>query len=1068
MSDSIRGLAQYGAGVPGVAAANAPRDYIDIQAPANAFGAINARTQQQFGAETQQGSGQLEQAAQTIQARQNQTATDEAYNNYSNTTMNIMYGDPNAAPGTPERGGLISMRGADALNAGPGMLKKLSDARAQISGGLQNAAQRLQFDEQSRRLLTATQEQVGRHLDAQQQAWQDTTAKATLDTQMRSAALTYNDPEHIMHTLADANAQGIRAFRSAHGGDGTDPAALQAGQDQQGMIIHAAIEGAAAHGDWGAAQTLFDRFGAVLAPNVAASIGQELHAKAKKAGDDAYLDNLLNGYGGTNTGLNGAPRPNTASHVSGDLVVANQPSGQTIEPEAVDRAKQIINGLTQRGLDQATATAFAANALHESAANPNTGPGDKGASHGLFQWRDDRAASLQKFAGGVDNVPLDKQLDFVMQELHGSHAGAWASIQSAQGVAAKAAAISKYFEAPNDVNGEQARRSATALQLAQQIGLPGASQTAPATGGATAPAAGGYQGAQPQPATGGAQVQQVAATGEQPQAQPIPTTTTTVQQKAPADLYPDESALTMQILRDTQGDPERRADLLSGMRQRMSVISMVTATDRKNLDNSLKNIEPALADGKDGVVIPEATIRHLLPPAQAAEVMENLTTAQQAGQAFKAVQWGTNADIMAARQRLTAGMGPGSTQVKKGGEGGIGEEQPGAEVGTEAYRIRQKVLAKFDEKVAARDAALKADPVAFVSTAPTVAAALKAVQDPSLTDDQKAAAGDRYFSSILAAQTHLGIPDDQQHLFTVDQATRMAGQINSADPSQTDVGKQLDKMSTEYGDHWGKVFDDMVSLGKLNDQYQTLAMIGDKNVRGDFQRMLSAAQEKGGTSKLKEAAGPEAIKDINQNIETYLTDFKKTVNVPGIAANTDVIARMRTSIANLAMFYTLQGTPGATAVQNAAAGILGRYDFDGTKRIPKGTGALVDSATSNAISGLKAEDILAPPLAADIRNPIAPRAEHATQDEATMQKQRQEDVLAAVQKKAIWVNNESDNGLVLFTQARDGGMFAVRRADGTRVEVPFADLKKLSVAPPEPGSVGGVGPSDATILGATF
>ena len=181
------------------------------------------------------------------------------------------------------------------------------------------------------------------------------------------------------------------------------------------------------------------------------------------------------------------------------------------------------------------------------------------------------------------------------------------------------------------------------------------------------------------------------------------------------------------------------------------------------------------------------------PPAD--EVMENLTTAQQAGQAFKAVQWGTPDDIDAARQRLTAGMGPGSTQVKKGGEGGVGVEQPGEEVGTEAYRIRQRILAKFDEKVAARNAALKADPAAFVGTAPTVAAAAQALNAPNLTDQQKSDATGAYFSAVAAAQTHLGVPDENQHLLSAQQASRIASKLNTADPSQVDVGKQIDQMS---------------------------------------------------------------------------------------------------------------------------------------------------------------------------------------------------------------------------------------------------------------------------------
>jgi hypothetical protein len=307
------------------------------------------------------------------------------------------------------------------------MMQKLTSLRSQISSGLQNDAQRLQFDEQSRRLMASTQEQVGRHLDAQQQAWQDTVAKSTLDTQMRQAATTYNDPDHLMHTLADANAAGFQAFRRAHGGDGTDPAAIQAGQDQQGMIIHAAIEGAAAHGDWGTASSIFDKFGSVLAPNVAASIGQELHAKARKAGNDAYLDNLLGGQIG-NSGLNGAPRPNNAHHTQGELQVADQPSGP-IEPDMLGRSQQIIDGLMKRGLDQVTATAFAANAIRESEAKPDTKPGDSGASHGAFMWRGTRADSLQKFAGQLDNAPLDKQLDFLVSELHGDESGAWAAIQ---------------------------------------------------------------------------------------------------------------------------------------------------------------------------------------------------------------------------------------------------------------------------------------------------------------------------------------------------------------------------------------------------------------------------------------------------------------------------------------------------------------------------------------------------------------------------------------------------------------------------------------------------------------
>jgi hypothetical protein len=232
--------------------------------------------------------------------------------------------------------------------------------------------------------------------------------------------------------------------------------------------------------------------------------------------------------------------------------------------------------------------------------------------------------------------------------------------------------------------------------------------------------------------------------------------------------------------------------------------------------------------------------------------------------------------------------------------------------------------------------------------------------------------------------------------------------------------------------------------------------------------MLSSAQEKGGTSRLREAAGQQARQDVNQNIEAELTDFKKTAMVPGIASNVDMVDRMRTSISDLALFYTLQGQDGATAVQNAAKGILGRYDFDGTKRIPKGSGGLVDAATANVISNLKPQDITPPPSAYDVRTGPRVNAEHPTQDEAAATTQRQQDVIDAVNRKATWVNNESDNGLVLFAQARDGRMFSVRRTDGSRVEVPFANLAKQAQPPAVQGTIGGVAPTDLTIAGAGF
>ncbi|HEY2418637.1 MAG TPA: phage tail tip lysozyme, partial [Steroidobacteraceae bacterium] len=174
----------------------------------------------------------------------------------------------------------------------------------------------------------------------------------------------------------------------------------------------------------------------------------------------------------TNQAYTDASKPPTATAPAS---TGGAPSG-AIEPDALARAQAVRDGLIRRGLDTDTATAFAANALHESSANPNTGAGDQGASHGLFQWRDDRYNRYKSvFGGAPDNAPLDQQLDYVIHELNTTEGAARDRIAAAQGPAAKASAVSQFYLRPKDVQAEAARRSGTATQLVSQWGGAGTS-----------------------------------------------------------------------------------------------------------------------------------------------------------------------------------------------------------------------------------------------------------------------------------------------------------------------------------------------------------------------------------------------------------------------------------------------------------------------------------------------------------------------------------------------------------------------------------------------------------------
>jgi hypothetical protein len=154
-------------------------------------------------------------------------------------------------------------------------------------------------------------------------------------------------------------------------------------------------------------------------------------------------------------------------------IASADPGG--IEAPAMARARAVRDGLIARGMQPDSATAFAANALHESSAQPGTGPGDAGASHGLFQWTGPRLAAFQTAYGGLlpERTPLGTQLDYVVSELNGPEAAARDAIMGANGPAEKAAAVSQFYLRPKDVAAEMQRRSATALQLASAWGSGG-------------------------------------------------------------------------------------------------------------------------------------------------------------------------------------------------------------------------------------------------------------------------------------------------------------------------------------------------------------------------------------------------------------------------------------------------------------------------------------------------------------------------------------------------------------------------------------------------------------------
>ena len=143
--------------------------------------------------------------------------------------------------------------------------------------------------------------------------------------------------------------------------------------------------------------------------------------------------------------------------------------------EPLSMEGRIREGLKARGLPEHVANGFIANFKDESNLNPGINeaapvvPGSRG-GFGLAQWTGPRRKALEAFAASTGRPvdDLNVQLDFLMQELSGSEAGAAGAIMSAKNAPEAAAAIVNSFLRP----AEEHRSRREAAYLGMEGGAP--------------------------------------------------------------------------------------------------------------------------------------------------------------------------------------------------------------------------------------------------------------------------------------------------------------------------------------------------------------------------------------------------------------------------------------------------------------------------------------------------------------------------------------------------------------------------------------------------------------------
>ena len=310
---------------PTVAPSSSPgNDYDNVQAPAAAFGAATAKAGEQFGQQTEQAGQNVDQIALLQADRHNQIVTDDAFNKFQNAAENITYGNPSDPSAPP---GLYTLHGADALSAGPVAAKALSDQRDAIAASLPTDAARLQFDQQSRRLLQYKSSEISSHLQAQSDNYGIAVNEAKVANSATAAGNAWNSDDAFMHAREDARQGAVQQYQIKYGHDLSPELTQEAIRGADSRVVSAAVLSASQTDPVRAQHILQSNIG-----NIDPHIAEQLTQHLQTVGTAAQADDIVSRH----MGLPGSTGP------TGDIADAihgQESGGRSTSATSVDNAQ---------------------------------------------------------------------------------------------------------------------------------------------------------------------------------------------------------------------------------------------------------------------------------------------------------------------------------------------------------------------------------------------------------------------------------------------------------------------------------------------------------------------------------------------------------------------------------------------------------------------------------------------------------------------------------------------------------------------------------------------------------
>lgn len=964
--------------------ATPPNDYQNIQSSPSDFGAQVGQATERLGKTVEQGGLEI---AGTLQQRHNEVSGNNAVNQFQDRGLQIFDGDPN----DPTKQGLKALSGQAALDAVPGAQKSLETVRQQIRNGLQNDAQRIMFDDQTRRFSLYMKERIGNFYDEQHRSWASTVNKDTEKVTLQGIASNPGDDENFKHSLEDVRSAAVKEYQ-LRDPNGTQPNILSANLiTASTAAVKTRIETWATTDPDGAFQWLKNG----MVPDIAHNQTGKM-ISVREAVDPATYAALYRGLG--------SKADSSAGKADATDIFLHGGQGAPVPQPTMPGGARVTPVSTSEGAPETNTTAPTVDSLHaaiigqESGGNRNEATSDKGAV-GIGQIKPETfsqyAHAGERITNPDDNLAVSKRIVADLYQRFGDPERVAVGYFSGPGNVAPPGSPTPWRE--NRFDG----RVWTSEYVAQ-VGA--------RLGGASSPQ----------------------------------------QQQAPADsLYPDEEAAALEISRRAGGNEQREFAGLAQYRKLVSDYRMKTATDRAALERNVGDLKEALIQGVQAP-IPEAQIRHLMPPEQAQATIQDLNIRAGIGGVIGGMKFASPDDIQETMAGLESGTGTAATlfnlRMKKTGviaDTDTGEHGEGNVAG---FKIRQQALGILRSVVTARQSAIHDDAAGYALTEPTVASAWQTYSQAP--DQEKPEAFDAYAQTTRAVQSHLGVADSDQRVLPTQQSMGITKALIGADPAQVDAGAQLDGLAKTYGNRWGDVWHDLVRDGHMPQEWQVLGQMEPGAGRLAMQRALQAANAKGGVEKMRGDVGQQAAQDIDHSINDALADFGKTIFIPGLAGDTSVFNAVHSAVRTLAYWNTLNGESSSSALEDAVTAAL-PYDFSGTARAPKGMGATAEATGAAVLRTLETQNL------------AVPRANMP----GLLPKDRDAQYISAVRRSGFWVTNERGDGWVLAVTGLDGAKQFPLDDRGKRIGFRFNQMADVQRQAP---AASPVSPTPTAALGGGF